>query len=501
MDAAGPDKRATGFREWVWAAWGAAAAVVLWLPALNSPLWQEDYVWIAQARAGVAWPGIGDQLLSGGGLFWRPLGVGAYWRAAMALTGGSPPLLHALGLLLHLMAFMAVGVFGARLAAALATKPHNTPVPAAAAAFFFGTHTAHFLPTHWASGRQQTLLVLFEALALTGWLGLIVKTDRSVRSRWASLGLLTACIAGTAGALGSTEAAVMLPVLGAVLWYALPHDRRLARLRDSVAAMGAAAAATAMTVAWLAVRSQLVVAPAADSPYAPAFGFNIPRNLLTLTAFLAGVPREGLRMLWEGERVAAGAAWIFACGLLQTAAIAALARAGWRHRPLVAEPRRAALGLAAFALAALAPYLPLARHCYAYYALPALLTLSAWAALVAGRAPCRAMIPSALLGAAAVAAIMTLEHTAPYPSTLATARHAATMRGNLREQFRRLPQPMQRVTIDCPDDRLWVFMGWEPGIGDALDVDWHRVSRVKSQRDAPGLRPPPDSLRVRPPDP
>ncbi|OYT68363.1 MAG: hypothetical protein CFK52_15185, partial [Chloracidobacterium sp. CP2_5A] len=80
-------------------------------------------------------------------------------------------------------------------------------------------------------------------------------------------------------------------------------------------------------------------------------------------------------------------------------------------------------------------------------------------------------------------------------------RYAATMRESLREQFHRLPRPVQRLSIDCPDDRLWVFMGWEPGIGDALDFDCRRISRFKSPRDAPGLRPPPDSLRVKPPDP
>jgi hypothetical protein len=500
MNAAAGDSEGSIRHEWAGAALGAAAAAAVWSPALGSPLWQEDYVWIAQARAGMAWPGHGSGLLDAGGLFWRPVGVGLYWRVAMALTGGSAPLLHRLGLLLHFLAFMAVGVFGARLAAALTVRTRDTLLPAAAGAFMYGVHSAHFLPTHWASGRQQTLLVLFEALALTGWLGLITRRGSAGRQRpLTAAGLLAMCIGGTAGALGSTEASVMLPVLGAILWFGVPRSRRIARLPESTAALIAAVAIVCMTVAWWVVRSQLVVPPAAQSPYAPRFGLNIPRNLLTLVAFAGGLPREGLRMMIEGHAVLAGAAWILGCVLLQSGAMGILARILWKCRPAIAEPLRTALAAGAFALAALAPYLPLARHCYAYYTLPALMTLAGAAAMAASVVPWRALRPAALSGVAAAAAAMTLEHMAPYPATLATARHAARTHQSLREQFSRLPRPVESISIDCPDDRLWYFMGWQPGIGDALGFDWRRISRVENNADAPARLQPPNLLRVRPP--
>ncbi|MCX7964002.1 MAG: hypothetical protein N2644_05920 [Candidatus Sumerlaea chitinivorans] len=483
---------------------GAAVAVALWYPALSSPLWQEDYVWLAQARQGIRWPGVGNTLFGGGGLFWRPLSVGIYWRLAVALTHGHPAALHAFGLGIHFLAFTAVGLFGARLAHVLMGADFSRMRAAAAGAFFYGAHTVHFLPTHWASCRQQTLLVFFEAVALTAWLALIRTSGPRPQQKfriWETLGV---CICAAVGAFGSTEAALTLPLLGAIVWSAIPPSQRPQRLTSSLPATAAVVGVVSVALAWAVIRSQLVVPAAPESPYALKVGWNMVRNFVGLLAFAVGLPREGVRLLQTPGSAAEGVAAIAGCILMQAGTIGALAGVARRYRLKLVDPQRALLAWACFTLVALAPYVPLARQCYAYYVLPALLPYAVLAALAGGGAPLRVLAVPATLAIAAAAVMTWVEHTAPYPATLATARQAAETRASLREQFRRLP-PTDRVVIECGDDRLWLFMGWEPGIADALGIEPRRIVRVKEttapQSHSPRARllhaaPPPTVLRT-----
>jgi len=90
------------------------SAVVIWLPALWTPFWGDDYVFLQAARAanlaGQPWTETFWPLQPE--LFWRPLSQTAWWRVVEGGLQGDVLVAHSILLVLQLMAALGVGVLG-----------------------------------------------------------------------------------------------------------------------------------------------------------------------------------------------------------------------------------------------------------------------------------------------------------------------------------------------------------------------------------------------------
>ena len=420
----------------VWAL-GAMALLALWSQSLTVPFWQDDYNFKQVARQANArqqpWTATlyGEEKES---YFWRPLSIDIYWRFLEGTLGGSRLAAQVAGVALLLAASAAVGWLAAAMLrsgdcrqtpapggfpgplsvpASLSPSPSDlqeqvpggfrAPSPRTAgiaAAFVYGIHGSHFLPAVWACGNQDSMLVLLLALALRFWLESL--TTDGLRSALAG----GATVAASALALLSKEAAVVLPVLMLLLAAWVWPRPRLA-LRHGLIGL----AVVGLTAAWWYVnRRHTLPLPA---PYQIRIGTNVVRNALSLGLFAWNVPREALRFMVT-DRSPAAAIWAAACLLSQVAGCALL----WPALR-AALTRKKALILAGFALIGLAPYLPLAQHCYEYYTS---LALIAYAVLLANAAGSR-MFPVAAAVLFASSALSTLgNHWLEEPAVLARAR-------------------------------------------------------------------------------
>ena len=369
------------------AAWTAAAAgmIVFWLPSTQIPLWQDDYIHLVTARdarlAGLSWlDSLAPDPASG---YWRPIGTGLWWRFVECVLGGDPVAAHAAALLVLVLSALAVGWLAGAVRDALAGN-HDQPLAAPASAFLYGIHASHLLPASWVSASNDSLAVLFGALALGCWM---------VGSRTGRRSALAISVASFAVAMACRESAIIVPVLGALLtWWTgsgrpLPPRARLA-----------AASAALVAMVWLIVR--MIVIPAAPVGYQLRVGANVVRNALSLGVFALNGPREAIRFLLT-DPSAQVAAWGIACVALQAAAVALMVRSS---RPRL--DRQGAAVLALCAVVGCGPFLLLAWNSYAYYTSFALVAYAIVAALAVGgggralRAACLLALTSAGLSVA-----------------------------------------------------------------------------------------------------
>lgn len=334
---------------WIAAALLAASALLMWWPALQTPFWGDDYVFLHAAHAtnaaGASW--WSDFWPSSPPRFWRPLSQEGYWRWVDASLGGSAHAAHGVSLALHVLATLAVALFAFRLTRAC-RWPHAGRVAALAGAVY-GALTLHLLPVHWAAAANNALLTLFTSVLLAAWISARDGATGALR-----IALLASLPVWLALALLSKESAALTPALMLVVaWF-------VAARRPDRGEVVAWLACVAVVALWLVLRSRFTANT--DASYAMSLGGNVVRNAASFAAWLLNVPREAMRMAVAGDRMQ-GLAWIAATALPM---LAAWAIAGWRGRTLLT--RRQWACVAAFAVLAYGPYFLFAWNSYEYYA-------------------------------------------------------------------------------------------------------------------------------------
>ena len=333
---------------WLAAGLLTVSALLMWLPALQTPFWGDDYSFLLAARASNAahLPWWSDFWPNSPLLFWRPLSQEGYWRWVVAVLDGSAVAAHAVSLALHVVASLGVALFGLCLARAC-RWPHAGRI-AAIAGSVHAALALHLLPLHWAAAANNAMLTLFTSVLLAAWVG--AGTARPLHR-----GLLLACTPLLlALALLSKESAALTPVL--MLVVAGFAGARRPRLGGMLAWLACAA----VVCAWLLLRARFTTT--ADAAYELSVGGNVVRNAASFIAWLLNVPRESLRMALEGQRLHA-LGWMAATALPM---LAAWGIALWRGRARLGLQQW--LAVPAFAVLAYGPYFLFAWNSYAYYA-------------------------------------------------------------------------------------------------------------------------------------
>lgn len=434
---------------------GALLAALLWSPLLTTPLWQDDYVFLTQAR-GAAWDGkplVSAFVEKPERFFWRPLSTNIYWRFASGILKGNSLALHGINLFIFLLA---AGVLGSVTAAFMRLvnpgKEHREA--AFRASFVYGLHGAFFLPLAWASGIQELLALLFSALALRGWMACLERTPETMDR------ILAAFTApALLAALLCKEGVAMLPLGAAALTVAT--GVRLNRRALSIGMVSGA-----VLFLWFVVHLALSNPIEPDSPYAPRFGVNIIRNGALLGLFFMNVPREAIRLLSQG-RILSGAIWGGGLFLLHGAALFLLFRGAWKTLRM-----RGMICLGIFALAAALPYLAPRWNCYPYYIL---LGLFSWG-ILAGAHPGRGrrfLVPAFLILAGAMITLG-IQMMLPYPSPLPRAGWAEE---TLEEIERKTGEGIRdrAIFLRAEDENHLAAIGWNKGIAWRLKISPERI--------------------------
>ena len=362
---------------WIAIAVLLAFALAVWLPALATPFWGDDYAFLVGAHAANMagepwWSAFSPAAPSG---FWRPLSHETWWRFADAVLNADPFRTHVANLALLMFAAGSVGMLALSIG-----RSCKWPMPAATAVLggtIYATLALHMLPVHWAAAANSSILVVFTSLILAAWIALL---RASARPR---LMLLICIPLLMVAALLSKESAALIPVLMVIVGLFVGGNARR-KLDWFVWCV-----CVGLVVAWLFVRAGFIAGT--DSNYDLVIGSNLFRNGFSLVAWLLNVPREALRLIVTGQ---AG------LGILWAATTAALMIAAWaiaaRHRLSQFTPRQLALTLV-FCVVAYTPYLPLAWNSYAYYA--AIAAILPAIVLARGLAGSRfAVVATALIG-------------------------------------------------------------------------------------------------------
>lgn len=323
-------------------------AAAVWIPALATPFWGDDYAFLLGAHAanvaGESWWSAFWPATPVG--FWRPLSHETWWRFLDVALHADPVRAHFASLALLVFAACSVGI----LAHAIGRSCEwPEPMPTAIlGGMIYGMLALHLLPVHWAAAANSSILVFFTSLILAAWIAL--QRARSIRRA-----LLLVCIPlFLLAALLSKESAALIPVLMVILGLFVGKGRH-GKLDWFVWCL-----CVGLVVTWLFVRAGFIAGT--DSNYDLVFGRNLFRNGFSLVVWLLNVPREAIRLVMTGHE---------GLGLLWAAATATLMIAAWviaaRQRLFQLTPRQLTLTFV-FCVVAYAPYLPLAWNSYAYYA-------------------------------------------------------------------------------------------------------------------------------------
>lgn len=425
-------------------------ALLLWLPALWTPYWGDDYVYLYVAReaneAGQSWlrtfwP---DYPLQ----FWRPLSQEAFWRVIESVLAANVHLAHAVNLVLHLGAAACVGMLAHVLAR---TSGWERPrAVALLSSTFYAVLAVGLLPVHWVAAANSPILVALTALILAAW-----SLAPHVGGAWRVV-LLAAIPILHVGALLSKESAVMTPLLmGVMSLFAGKWPRR----GEAVSWL----ACLAVTLSWLVLRQQ--VTQNVTAQYGFVFGTGMLRNASLAAAWLLNVPREAFRMIVAGIPWH-GVAWALVVALPVLGAWMLAVRGGASRLNA-----RQWAALPVFAGLAYAPYFPLAWNSYAYYAaVAAILPMIMLARCLQGRGV--ALLAAVLVG---VSSLLAVEGTRQldHPGLVGRAHWAEA---TLRDVERAAPGAPLFVQVE--DEQRFYAMGvhglaWRLGmkLGDIRRVD------------------------------
>lgn len=324
-------------------------ALALWFPALFTPWWGDDYLFLWQAREarlnGLSWfaPFMTESITG----FWRPLSMDTPWRFIETVLNGNLLLAHIFSALLWLLSLLAVAHLAQRIALAMRWQAVN--LHALLAAALYGASAVHFLVLHWVSAINSSILVFFIALSMSLW---VLMPAASTQSKWllcVLLPLLQLC------ALFSKESAILLPALLLALSAFLYGRQRYGKYEIIALLL-----CVAVCMVWFYCYRQLIPKP--NSAYNMLLGSNLIKNTLALFGWLLNIPREAVRLVLLGD-VATGVLWALAA-FVPMAIFCALALKGLRQ---LITPWQW-LAVLAFCGFAYAPYFLLAKQSYEYYA-------------------------------------------------------------------------------------------------------------------------------------
>ena len=113
--------RLTDQRPWIPVFILAGVALLLWIPAISTPWWGDDYLFLQKAFASRLgdepwWAPFGPDI---GVQFWRPLGHETYWRFVEGVLEADPWAARLSNGILWLLGCWAVALLGAALTRAL----------------------------------------------------------------------------------------------------------------------------------------------------------------------------------------------------------------------------------------------------------------------------------------------------------------------------------------------------------------------------------------------
>lgn len=324
-----------------------ASALLMWLPALTTPFWGDDYVFLLAAHASNLsstpwwsefWPAMPPP-------FWRPLSQEGYWRVVDALLHDNAYATHVVSLGLHVLASLGVALLALVTARACAwSRPR---LVAALAGVVYAGLAIHILPVHWAAAANNSFLTLFTTLCLAAWLH-AAKTTGVRRVL-----LLASVPVWLTLALLSKESAVLM--VGLMVILRLFTGQRWAAGAELVTIV----VCGVITAIWLVLDAHFTTAT--DPAYKLTLGRNVFRNALAFVAWMSNVPREAVRMASNGQ-------WPWAMAWMAATAIpmlAAAAMAFWYGRSRLSPRQWFAVVL--FAGIAYGPYFLLSWNSYAYY--------------------------------------------------------------------------------------------------------------------------------------
>ena len=410
-----------------------AFAAAIWLPAIGTPFWGDDYVYLYGAReanlAGLSWgqtfwPSLPVQ-------FWRPLSQEAWWRVVAGTMEADPKIAHMAALGFHLLGAVAVGLLGGTLARVCRwERPVSVGLLSGG---LYGVLAVGLLPVHWVAAVNSPILVVFTGLAASAWLA------ASTRQGALRVMLLAMVPLFFGLALLSKESAILTPgMLFGVSLFAGSRMRRGEWITLTVC--------IGTGLIWLWLRSKVTVPPAPE--YAYAFGGNLLRNAASVLAWLLNVPREALRLVATGG-LRSGAIWATAVTVPVVAAWSlAFSRGGFSR--LSRSQWLLTLVLPVFAYA---PYFPLAWNSYAYYAaIAAIVPTIVLARALQGR---RALLVAVVL--IGVSSLLAVEGTRKldHPGLIGRARWAeATLR-----QVEVWPRPAGPLSVHVADDQRFYAIG------------------------------------------
>jgi hypothetical protein len=276
-------------------------SIILWLPAIYTPFWGDDYFFLQAAHKARLvndswWLPFWPETRAG---FWRPLSMETYFRFVEEFLNANALFAHIANFVLWVFSCIAVGVFAAALAQALHWS--QPLLFSAIAGCVYSLSGTHFLVIHWVAAANSSFLVLWTALALAIWI--TAPTCRRIQriSLCALLPLLQLL------ALFSKESSVLIPLL--FLCVSLFISKQVKFGLPEVIAWFFC---VVFCIVWYFF--YLRFTGARDENYELVVGANIIQNTLALIAWLLNVPREALRLTLTGDKVV-GISWAISVAL------------------------------------------------------------------------------------------------------------------------------------------------------------------------------------------
>lgn len=325
--------------------------MVLWLPAIFIPFWGDDYYFLMQARearlSNTSWltPFISESSTG----FWRPLSMDVPWRFIEGYLDGHPIKAHCFSFVIWFISITCTYLLTFNISKAL--KWDKPEIISMVAACLYSFSAVHFLVLHWVSAINSSFLVIFISLSLSLWVAICYSSKNR-------LSLYALFLAFQMFALFSKESAVLLPAL--MLSLSLFIQKKL-KVADTVILI----VCVAICVVWLYFFQQFT--HNRNSSYEIVFGTNIIHNTIALFAWALNIPRESIRMLFNGQTLSA-INWLVPILILMAAFIFFVINGAKKY-----SSKYQLIAIIGFVIFAYVPYFLLSHQSYEYYAAVAII--------------------------------------------------------------------------------------------------------------------------------